>query len=235
MYAFDELLFRANSLTNANPQKALELYEMAKKKNPSMELFDEEYKLDVMKKCAEAGPFDGEKFIQRYHLQNDANFSDGFYYIWELAEEASKGGRFGKPDPKLIFQLISRGGWVPAELEHAVTEFYDYWKKGVVKEFNICDHVTSGYGQNYCSERAERVAIKDYWTELESIIKAVNEKAKMFVEPASHAATAFIEDKAWNEEGHGGTGYIASARDSIYEQRKNFLSTIKPTFRTKNS
>lgn len=224
--ALDELLFRANSLTSAGPQEALELYEIAKKRNPSIELFDEEVKLDVIKKCAEAGPFDGEKFIQRYDLQNDSEFSKGFYYIWELAEEASKGGRFGEPDPKLVFQLISRGGVAPAELIHAVTEFYDYWQNGIVKEFNICCHVTSGLGQNYCSRRAEIISIEKYRIGLESIISAVNEESKTLVEAASLAAVAFIEAKAWNEEGHGGTGYAHWARDSIDAQKTNFLSTI---------
>jgi tetratricopeptide (TPR) repeat protein len=226
-YALDELLFRANSLTLANPQKALELYEIAKKRNPSLELFDEEYVLDVVKKCAEAGPFDGEKFIQQYHLQDEISLYDGWYDVWELAEEASKGGRFGEPNPKLVFQLISRGGCVPTELELAVTEFYDYWKKGIIKEFNICDHVTSGRGQNYCANRAAIDAAENYQIELKSIMNAVNEKAKMFVEPASLAAVEFFEAKAWNEEMHGGSGYVASALDSIYKQKIDFLSTIK--------
>jgi uncharacterized protein YecT (DUF1311 family) len=183
--------------------------------------------LDVIKKCAEAGPFDGEGFIQQYHLENEMSRYDDWYDVWEWAEEASKGGRFGEPDPRLVFQLIARGGCVPAELGLAVNEFYNYWKEGIVKEFNICDHVTSGRGQNYCAERASWDAEEDYRAELESITNAVNEKAKMFVEPASRAALGYFEAKAWNEEMHGGSGCGASVLDSIYKQKIEYLSTIK--------
>jgi len=226
-YALDELLFRANSLTLADPQKALELYDQAKKKNPSIELVDEEDMVDVMKKCAEAGPFDGEQFIQRYRLRGDKGPADEFYYVWELAEEASRGGRFGEPNPQLVFQLVSRGGCVPTELKLAVTDFYDYWKKGMVKEFDICRYVTSGIGQSYCSNRTLSETDEEYQTELRSVIDAVGENAKMFVEPASLAAEEFITEKAWNEEMHGGSGLAAWVNNSIVEQKTQFLGTIR--------
>jgi tetratricopeptide (TPR) repeat protein len=226
-YALDALLFRANSLTLADPQKALELYELAKKRNPSIELIDEEDQLDVIKKCAEAGPFDAAAFIRTYHLQIDAGFEERFYSVWELAEEASRGGRFGRPDPKLAFQLIIRGGCVPTELILAVTDYYEAWKSGTAKEFDICDHVTSGLGQTYCSELARGEADDAYQTELRSIIGAVDRRAKAFVEPASAAAAEFIVAKAEREEKHGGSGVGAWVNESIIEQRAQFLSTVQ--------
>jgi len=226
-YALDALLFRANSLIVADPQKALEVYELAKKRNPSVELLDEEEMLDVIKKCAEAGPFDAEGFIRKYQLQIDAGFEERFYSVWELAEEASRGGRFGRPDPKLVFQLISRGGCVPTELILAVTDYYEAWKSGTAKEFDICDHVTSGLGQTYCSELALGEAEEDYEEELRSIIDAVGEKAKGLVEPASLAAEEFIVAKAEREEKHGGSGVGAWVNQSIIEQRAQFLNTVK--------
>jgi uncharacterized protein YecT (DUF1311 family) len=226
-YALDALLFRANSLFLADPQKALELYERAKKKNPSLDLYDEEAKLEVMKKCVEAGPFDAEEFIRRYQLEEGTNTHGGYYQVWEWAEEASKGGRFGKPDPHLVFQLIARGGCVPAELELAVNEFYDYWKNGVVKEFNICRYVTSGLGQGYCSDRALNKTDQEHQTELRSIVDSVGENAKKLAEPAFLAAEEFITEKAWNEEGHGGSGVRAWVQTSIIDQKAEFLSTLK--------
>ena len=226
-YALDALLFRANSLTLANPQKALDVYTAAKKKNPSIELVDEEDQLEVMKKCAEAGPFDAAGFIRTYHLQIDADFEERFYSVWELAEEASRGGRFGRPDPRLVFPLIARGGCVPTELILAVTDYYEAWKNGTAKEFNICGHVTSGLGQTYCSELARGEAEDAYQTELGAIIGAVDEKAKAFVEPASAAAAEFIVAKAEREEKHGGSGVGAWVNQSIIEQRAEFLSTVK--------
>lgn len=224
--ALDTLLFRANCLTNANPQKALELYKMAKKKNPSIKLFNEDNTVKIIKKCAEAGHFDGRKFIKKYNLMKDENFFSG-YYIWELAEEASKGGRFGKPDPKLIFQLIIRGGSVPAELSYAVLEYYDYWKKGIIKKFNLCNYVTSGSGLTYCSARSEKGTEKEFQKNLKVIKNIVNKKAKPLVEVAYKSAVKFIKEKAWNEEGHDGSGYAAWTRNSIYEQKTNFMNTIR--------
>ena len=226
-YALDGLLFRANSLTLADPQHALEVYETAKKANPSIELFDEEYHLDVMKKCAEAGPFDAEKFIQRYHLPEESSRGAESYDVWELAEEASRGGRFGDPDPRLVFQLISRGGCVPAELGLAVDEFYEHWKKGVVKEFDVCRYVTSGMGQAYCADRSAGQAEENYQEELRSILSNVDEDAGIFIERASLAAGEFIVEKAWNEEKHGGSGVRAWVNSSIADQRAQFLSTVK--------
>ena len=78
-----------------------------------------------------------------------------YYDIWELAEEASKGGRFGKPDPELVFNLVMRGGSVPDEFESAVNEVYHNWKNGIVMQFCICDHVVSDVGIGYCSVRGK--------------------------------------------------------------------------------
>ena len=224
--ALEHLLFRANSLTNANPWKALEIYKMAKKVNPLIKIYNEENKINIIKKCAEVEPFNGKKFIKKYKLNNDKNKENG-YYIWELAEEASKGGRFGKPDPTLIFQLIIHGGDVPAELRYAVKDYYEYWKKGIVKEFNLCNYVTSGSGMSYCSARAEEKANIEFQNEIKEIKKNINKNAKSYLEPAYKAAIKFIKNKAWNEEGHDGSGYQAWTRDSIYEQKTNFMNTIQ--------
>ena len=215
-YALDRLLFRADSLTLADPQKALDVFERAKKKNPSIALYDEEAKLEVMRKCAEAGPFDVGEFIRRYHLEEFTDFDGGYYQVWELAEEASKGGRFGAPDPHLVFQLIVRGSRVPAELELAVNEYYDHWKNGVVKEFDICRYVTSGFGQGFCSDRQLAEAGDEHQAALIAFIDSVDENAKALVEPAFRAVEAFIDEKAWNEEGHGGTGMRAWAQRLDY-------------------
>jgi hypothetical protein len=225
--ALDGLLFRADSLAQADPQRALDVYEQAKKKNPSMALADEESKLEVMRKCAEAGPFDAGEFIRRYHLEEFTDLERGYYQVWELAEEASRGGRFGAPDPHLVFQLIARGGRVPAELELAVNEYYGLWKNGVVREFDLCRYVTSGFGQGFCSDRRLARAEEEHPAEMDSIIGSVDEKTKTLVEPAFRAAEEFITEKAWNEEGHGGTGARAWVQESIIEQEDEFLNTVK--------
>lgn len=226
-YALDALLLRANSITDANPEKALEIYETAKKKNPSLTLYDEENIIITINKCAEAGSFDTYAFIEEYDLEEEVIEANTPYHIWKLAEEASIGGRFGDPDPTLTFQLICRGSWVPAELEIVVNEFYEYWKKNIVKEFDICNYVTSGDGINFCSLRDEEKAQMKLLSDLKNIINSVDENTQPLVEPAYHAAVRFIEEKAWKEEGHDGSGYITWTSNSIEEQKANYLNLIR--------
>jgi hypothetical protein len=149
--ALDALLFRANSLNLADPKRALNLYYIAKKANPKLTLYDEKIILKVMKMCSEPKEFDAAKFIEKYDLPD--NIDRNPYYVWEFAEEASRGGRFGEPDPELVFNLVMRGGWAPAEFVSAVMATYENWKNRVVEKFDICDHVTSHSGSIYCTSR----------------------------------------------------------------------------------
>ena len=156
--ALDMLLFRAHSLTEADPQKALDLYDEVKKANPQLNAgYYEEEGVRVMKMCVEPERFDARRFMKKYGVKEqeedpDLSFGDE-YYVWRLAEEASTGGRFGKPDPELVFNLVMRGGFAPAELIPAIEETYKNWKKGIAKKFDLCKYVTSGYGQKYCAAR----------------------------------------------------------------------------------
>lgn len=151
-YALDYLLFRANSLELADPKKALEIYKEAKKNNPNLKLYDEKDKLKTLKLAAKSNNFDAKAFIKKYKIK-DTNSSP--YYIWELAQEASKNGRFGKANPKLVFDLVVRGGNVPAEYEAAVKDTYNNWQNGIAK-FDLCKFITSGMGMGYCSYRTEK-------------------------------------------------------------------------------
>jgi hypothetical protein len=65
----ETLLFRANSLRLADPQKALALYYEAKKAKPGLSLYDEENMVKVMKMCAAPKGFDTEKFIKKYNVE----------------------------------------------------------------------------------------------------------------------------------------------------------------------
>ena len=158
-YALDALFFRANSLKVANPQKALELYKLHKlatgeSHNISTQKEDEVIKTISM--CAEPRGFDAEEFMEKFNVK-DEDEAFPFYDIWELAEEASRGGRFGEPNPELVLNLVCRGGAVPAEVESAVSKAYENWKKGVVEEFDICDHITGRVGLVYCSKRTQKI------------------------------------------------------------------------------
>jgi len=150
-YVLDALFFRSNSLTDTKPELALEIYNLAKSHNPSLTIYDEEHKISTIKKSIEADPFDVDEFIKKYKISKGEISVP--YGIWELAAEASRGGRFVNPNPKLVLQLVSRGGSVPAELMSAIDSVYFNWKKNKVFEFNVCDYVTSRDGISYCSTK----------------------------------------------------------------------------------
>lgn len=216
-YALDDLFFRADSLEHANPQRAFEIYQQAKKANPNIDVFGEE----VLQMSVEPGPFDWQAFCTKYDVPPH---SDDPYHVWKIAEEASRGGRFGNPDPKLILQLVSRGGVVPAELESAVKKAYKNWKKGTVKEFNIRNHVTSGLGAAFCSAREANQAKKEQDKRLSIIRQKLNDK----LDKAYMSAVNFIESKAANEEcNSGGTLSTAFRITSETEQKDEYISMIE--------
>jgi uncharacterized protein YecT (DUF1311 family) len=224
-YALDELFFRANSLTEANPEYAYEIYKAAKKINPTLEIYDEETKVLTLERCIEADPFDAKTFIKEYDIK-DTELDDA-YGIWELAAEASRGVRFGTPNPKLVLQLVSRGGSVPAELESAVDVAYKNWKANTVFEFNVCDYVGSGFGLSYCSAKAEEEANKEYLGRLKKLSSQLKNGAGETLMNTFNVASRFIEEKAWHEELHGGSGYAAWTRESIMQQKKEYLDLIE--------
>jgi tetratricopeptide (TPR) repeat protein len=155
-FAIEYLLFRADSLTHADPQRAMELYHAAKAANPSATWLNEKGDVRIMEMCCEAPAFDADAFIAQYGITEDELARP--YAVWQLAEEASRGGRFGQPDPDLVFNLVIRGGSVPAELGGAVHDVHANWTRGVVEEFNIDNYVTSKYGLGFCAGRAKESA-----------------------------------------------------------------------------
>jgi uncharacterized protein YecT (DUF1311 family) len=224
-FALDELFFRANSLTNANPELAYDIIESAKKSNPAIEIFDEENTIATIKKCMEADTFDGKEFIKKYGL-NETELENN-YAVWELAEEASRKGRFGLPDPMLVLQLVCRGGLVPAELSSAVDFAYNNWKENKIAEFHICDYITSGIGQTYCAEKEEEGANEEFRMRIKALASKLKNNSGALLPNAFEVASKFIEEKAWNEEGHDGTGYIAWGTASILQQKTEFLNLIE--------
>jgi len=223
-YALEHLLFRANSLKYADPQKALNLYHQAKKANPDLELYDEENKLRIMKMCVEPGKFDAEAFCKKYGLEPENH--NTMYHVWQIAEEVSRGGRFGKPDPELILHLVARGGWAPAELQYAVEEAYKNWKNGEAKEFNICDHITSGGGMGFCASRMNDEDKKDREAKLVNLEEIMGANLSPLIRDAYDSAVKFIEAKASNEEGHGGSGITAWILGSEIDQKNEYLKLI---------
>lgn len=160
MYVLDGLFFRANSISKSNPQEALDVYLAGKAKNPLMSDFGystEDDFIKPLKEAIEVGPIDLQSFVETYKLSKDEQIhlidSNQPYAVWQIAEEVSIQGRFGKPDPKRTLQFIAYGCDVPLECTSAINDFYDYWKKGEVKEFDICNYVVGNSGIEFCKYR----------------------------------------------------------------------------------
>lgn len=148
--ALDSLFFQAENLKIANPRKALGVYELAVKANPALSSWRN---IDVIRMCIEPGEFDGNIFMDTYGIEEDQSG----YSVWELAEEAANGGRFGEPNAELVLHLVCRGGVVPFETELAVSHAYNQWRNHETPRFDLCNFVSSRFGLNYCSGRRDRV------------------------------------------------------------------------------
>lgn len=225
-YYLDTVFFRAGSIRMSDPKSALETYYKAKQKNPSLSLYDEEEKVQVLTYAAEVPERDHDAFFKTYQVEDE----DGdwpFYDVWELAEQASKeGSQFGEPDPELVFWLITRGGDVPAEVSFAVSDYYKHWKNDQVMPFNLCHYVTSGSGAGYCADRDAVVQEKRRQRELSAISKKLSGENLDLLNLAYKAMEDFVTLKAQQEEMHGGTGRTAWIIDSIQSQKDLYLSML---------
>lgn len=232
--AMDYLFLRANNIF-MDPMKAMDIYNQAKKANPSLKLFQEEEIVKVLKMIKEVGSFDAEAFVKRYNIIIPPEAEDA-YYVWELAEEASQGGRFGTPDPKLVFQLVSRGGEVPSELFEAVKECYGNWKSNKVEQFKIEKYITSGFGFAYTQHRNVVRKEKENQNRLNDIAKTLMPEKKELVKYAYTAAQNFISLKAQyseisDKEGesvyYGGTAEAGSIIGFINSQRNEYIELVE--------
>lgn len=222
----DMFLFRANSLTETDPQEALDCYNEVKKVNPNMKdgYYGEEG-ARTLKMCAEPRGFDGQQFMKKYGVETKGAQP---YYIWELAEEASRGGRFGKPDAELVFNLVMRGGFAPAELISAVQDTYKNWKKGRARKFDICEYVTSGYGQGYCAARETDEKEEKEDARLTELRARLGKNSRKLLDRAYDWATRFFDEKAGNEEGYRcGTAHTAMVLSSEAEHKDQYLTLVE--------
>jgi uncharacterized protein YecT (DUF1311 family) len=221
-YALDGLFFRANSLIIGDPQKALEVYTAAKKANPTIDYDDK--KLKAITQCAESKGFNGVTFMQRYGL--DDKSLDHFYSVWELAEEASRKGRFGDANATLVFDLVCRGGEVPNEMELAVDETYAKWKKGSTEEFDLCNSVMSGVGMGYCAQQAQSKADAKRQRQYDALSAKLDMPTKKLLDLASANAFSYINAKTLMEEGYGGSIAAADIITSQTQQKQEYVDLV---------
>ena len=143
-----------------------------------------------------------------------------------MAAAASRGERFENPSSELVMQLIVRGGFVPAEVEGAIQDYYSRMirTEGLV-EFSVCDYVTSGIGMGYCARKYEAEEQKRILVQIEEMKDSFGLKNSL-LDTAYISAMRFIDSKVWNEEGHDGSGYMAWAQGSLSKQRKSYLEFL---------
>ena len=220
----DDHFFRTNNLKTSNVQKIYKVYKKAQELNPSIKSFE------LLELAAKIPELDGKKFIEKYNLSNDDNFNH-FYYIWELAEAASRGERFENITPLLVLQLIIKGSFVPAEGEYAISEYLKFWEKDTLVPFDLCEYITSGIGINYCSTKAANKEEKKYEKLISKFKEEVDLSQDQLINNAFKETLTYIDIKAWNEECHDGSGYVAWTNGSIYDQKNNYLKFIKQLFK----
>ena len=229
--ALEVLLFRAvgrvNNLRYADPHQALSLYHEAKRLNPDVSDVVSAAMLRVMEMCVEPPAFDVDGFMTAYEIpETPTNASP--YFIWELAEEASRGGRFGEPDPELTLQLVMRGGSVPVELRYAVEWAYQNWKDDKGEVFKIENFVVSGQGYLHIMRESWHRQVVGLYDGITNIDGLSDQEVAPHITNAWHAVISYLDAKTRNEESHGGFGQWRTLAEgaSLIRQLQEFADLI---------
>lgn len=183
---------------NIDPAYALDCYESGRKCNadfavafegagesthkdePSLAAISYEAKsgspfmLEIAKHAHKCGPIDAESlFAKRGVLP--AEWALSRYGMWNLAEEASAGGRFGAPNQQLALQLIVRGNGELPEIAKAAALFDHALKTRrsepvkVLSLIGVSEKITSSAkapktaSDATVKKAAQRLALREEW------------------------------------------------------------------------
>lgn len=120
-------------------------------------------------------------------------------------------------------QLIVRGGFVPAEIQGAIQDYYAMTNASdSLVEFRVCDYVTSGMGLTYCAQKWEVEQDISTANEIEELKTSFGLRNSL-LDTAYSATMSFLDSKVWNEEGHDGSGYALWAQSSLSEQSIKYI------------
>jgi len=192
--------------------------EKAKASIPESKLIDEGT-AKIAKMCDEAGKLDAKAFSNKYNIPID--HIDG-----TIAEEASRGGRFGKPDPGLVLQLVCYSGVIPFDYSSVVVDTYKSRKNGVAKALDLCDYAVSGSSMNICASRANEKDKRTRELKLKELEGRLGNDSSQLLSDAYASAVKFIEAKADSEEGYDGSAGAAMIITSEVEQKNAYLQLI---------
>jgi hypothetical protein len=155
--ALDRLLLKRTD-PYADPHLALALYDESKKTAPQAAFENEDAIAALLRMAAAPGPFNVRDYLRK-HVTPTVNpgKTDGDrpnpYLLWDLAEKASAGSTFGKPDPELVLQLVARGPGELWERASAVGAAYADWKNQSNGSFSCIEHLASRQGVQHALSR----------------------------------------------------------------------------------
>ena len=224
----EKIFLRSESLFLGNPTKALMVH--IRQKQMKQDQKSSRY-METIQRCLGAGLFDATGFLKRYgELENYEKNQQEMYSGWSLAERASRGGITGKRNNKLALQIVCRSSEVPAELMSAVS-FLSKNMNDNSKEFNLCNHVTSGMGSGFCSSRERRISDKSFDLKYNNLLTQLSDENKAMLKQAMNAGLIYITKKAQTEERHGGSGRGTWVSLSIEEQKSDLISLFDSVVR----
>lgn len=232
----ETLIYRADSPAEVDPQRALELYqrfydELENASWPDdaiVRKYDADSMLLVLNNAAKVKPFDITQFAKTYDIDLEEERRKP-YGIWRLAEEASKGGRFGPPNPELALQLVVRGASVPSEWDFALEMIYPVWEKGEPFTFDLCQYVMSAWGTRFCDNRQEALRAVEIKEQLDSYKRRLEPDQAHLIDDLYESVMTYVQHKSEHEEGHsGGFGWRQRhMHSSEVGRREHFLSMLE--------
>lgn len=228
----DALFFRPAKGT-ADPKRAWLIYHQALKANPKLTTemrYKNEY-LEALEICSKLPAFDLWETLSGFGITEQDIKNGSFYFIWELAEEASVGGRFGAADPELTMQLIVQGGNVPFEVMRAVKGYAPFWQKNKAHPFNMGDYISSGMGAYHVSTRNNRNREKKYEKLIRRMEERIGGDAAIAVRQSLELASRYYWLKASYEEGNTGSSrwkhhWISTSSGNLKEELIQDLNRI---------
>ena len=235
------------SATAIDPGFALEVYAAAKRRNPNLLGIYEEppsesspslsRELALIKLAAECPPLDFDAFLQTHGISL-SSLDASPYALWELAEQAALGRRFGKPNAEMAFQLVLRCGGSFEERAIAIERSHSAWKSPGKLRFNVAACLQPTKYQEYLKHRGNSstpaLALGDLRKEIrdpsaQALLDKAYEAQANFI---SETARIFCGDEGFHTWELNSTAYQRRSMQQYVETVRTVLTGFKPKRRT---
>lgn len=127
----------------------------------------------------------------------------------------------------LAVKYACRTGGAPAEAEGRVDFLAAQGKDSKLSNFDLCDHVTSGLMQGFCTARWERQQAKLRDRQREQVASSFNTAELAEYRKLEKAAAVFAENRGDRETDASGTARAAMMIAATAEQKDAFLALLK--------